>query len=108
MTGHQVGLKDSVFVISPYFVPDVFVLDDWRDQRISSSVVPQQAMRLHFRLDPVDHPENSNGRFCDGRAVIVISSVQEKRSVRRPKNLPETNKLQVTFNFVQLNSNLKL
>lgn len=88
MAGHEVRLEESLLVVAPLFVPDVLVFYDGRDDRIFSGVVPEEAMGLDRRLDPVDHAQKADHRHA--ASLVVIGTVQVESTVRRPERLPIT------------------
>ena len=89
LASNHVRLIDPLFVVAPFRVPDVLVLEGLDDDGLPLPVVPQLAVSLHDRLDPVDHPDDSN-RWTYPRqlSTVVVSTEQLERAVARLHRLP--------------------
>lgn len=87
--GHQIRLVNTLLVIPPLLVPNVLIFKDRNDHRLLLVLEPQLAVRLHRRLDPVDHAQNPDGRAeIVPETVVKVGPVQLEGPVAGPQGLP--------------------
>lgn len=88
-TRYHVRLIDALLVIAPFGIPNVLVLERLDDPGLAFAVVPQLAIRLHDRLDPIDHADDPHCRPDLGQFPIVVERTEElERAVAGAQRLP--------------------